>query len=420
MNSANHLSLMAQAIRGSPTDPGRDLFHVCQHAPRIEKHQRRELSQVLRLGTNRKPAVSDDWQDNAITCDFRAHRVVRFAMDEKDSGYATREMPDLLRTTNVTFRPIDVKLGPDGALYIADWSNPIIQHGEVDFRDSRRDHEYGRIWRVTAKGRPLVKRPKLVNVSNRDLFNQLLSPNKYNEQQARRVLTERGAAITNDLAIWTKAQTDEKALLQALWMYQSIDVVEPALLEKLLSARDGHVRAAATRVVSYWHSRLPDPMNLLAQRIADDFPRVRIEALRALSEIPSARSAELVLSVVDKPMDPFLDYAAWLSINDLAKPWVAAVQSGAWKPAGHEKQLEFALKAIEPSLTSVVLESLLKDKIIPRDGSGPWIELIGNSGGERDLRRLFEQALCCGNDKTLDCGFDPALRRNVRALDHTG
>ncbi len=348
----------------------------------------------------------DDWQGNAITCDFRAHRVVRFAIEEKDSAYATREMPDLLRTTNVTFRPIDVKLGPDGALYIADWSNPIIQHGEVDFRDPRRDHEYGRIWRVTAKGRPLVKRPKLVNASNQDLFNQLLSPNKYNEQQARRVLTERGVAITNDLARWTRTQTEEKALLQALWMYQSIDVVEPALLKKLLVAHDGHVRAAATRVVSYWHSRLQDPMDLLAVQIKDEFPRVRIEAMRALAEIPSARSAELVLSVTDKPLDPFLDYATWLSINDLAKPWVEAVQSGAWKPEGHEKQLEFALKAIEPSLASVVLEPLLKDRTMPHDGSGPWIELIGTSGGEKDLRRLFDQVL---ND-----GFDPSAE--VRAL----
>ncbi len=360
-----------------------------------------------------------DWQGNAITCDFRAHRVVRFAIEEKDSGYATREMPDLLRTTNVTFRPIDVKLGPDGALYIADWSNPIIQHGEVDFRDPRRDHEYGRIWRVTAKGRPLVKPPKVVNASNQELFGQLLSPNKYNEQQARRVLTERGVAITNDLAKWSKSQTSEKALLQALWMYQSIDVVEPALLEKLLSAQDGHVRAAATRVVSYWHSRLPDPMDLLAQRITDKFPRVRIEAMRALAEIPSARSAELVLSVVDKPMDPFLDYAAWLSINDLAKPWVSAVQSGAWNPAGHEKQLEFALKAIEPALAFMVLEPLLKGRTISRDGSGPWIEIIGNSGGEKDLRRLFDQVLSGGFDPSAEVSAlntlaEAARLRNVR------
>ncbi|MDB6021832.1 MAG: hypothetical protein JWQ04_1689 [Pedosphaera sp.] len=355
----------------------------------------------------------DDWQGNAITCDFRAHRVVRFAIDEKDSGYATREMPDLLRTTNVTFRQIDVKLGPDGALYIADWSNPIIQHGEVDFRDPRRDHEHGRIWRVTAKGRPLLKRVNFEKASNRELLDQLVSPDEYNQHQARRVLTERGLAILGDLVSWTRNQNNEGALLQALWMYQSINVAEPALLEKLLNARDGHVRAAATRVVSYWHPRLPNAMDLLAERVADGHPRVRVEALRALAEIPSARSAELVLGALDKPMDAFLDYAVWLSINDLAEPWVAAVKSGAWKTEGREKQLEFALKAIEPARASEMLAQVLQSRTLSRDGSGPWIELIGKSGDEAEVRRLFEQAASGGFD-------DEAAARVLKAVAEAG
>jgi glucose/arabinose dehydrogenase len=70
-----------------------------------------------------------DWQGNFVTCDFRANRVVRFGIDEQASGYVTRQMPDLLRTTNVTFRPIDVKLGPDGALYIADWTACMAASG---------------------------------------------------------------------------------------------------------------------------------------------------------------------------------------------------------------------------------------------------------------------------------------------------
>src|SRR5262249_35266230 len=150
----------------------------------------------------------------------------RFSIEEQGAGYVTHELKDLLRTTNVTFRPIDVKLGPDGALYIADWSNPIIQHGEVDFRDPRRDHEHGRIWRVTAKDRPLVERANFVHASNSVLFGQLLSPNAYNQQQARRVLTERGSAIRADLASWTRSQTTDAGSLAALWMYESIDVVE--------------------------------------------------------------------------------------------------------------------------------------------------------------------------------------------------
>ena len=360
-----------------------------------------------------------DWQGNAITCDFRAHRVVRFEINEKDGGYVSHEMPDLVRSTNVTFRPIDVKLGPDGALYIADWSNPIIQHGEVDFRDPRRDHEHGRIWRVSAKNRPLVKPPQLVGAPNKVLFNELKSPNRYEQQQAKRVLTERGKSILKDLERWTREQKDEAGRLQALWMYQAIDVVEPALLDKVLTARDGRIRAAATRVISYWHPRLKNAQELLAKGVADEFPRVRIEAVRALAEIPNARSAELVLCALNLPMDSFLDYAVWLSINDLAKTWVEAVKTGAWKPEGREKQLEFAMKALEPGLAAELVGESLASRPISRDGTGPWIEIISQSGDAKALSRLYQQVLTNGFDeaaavRALNALGDAARLRNQK------
>ena len=52
------------------------------------------------------------------------------------------------------FRPVDIKLGPDGALYVADFYNKIIGHYEVPLTHPRRDHDHGRIWRVVYKGEP--------------------------------------------------------------------------------------------------------------------------------------------------------------------------------------------------------------------------------------------------------------------------
>ncbi|MFN7628998.1 MAG: hypothetical protein ACK5PZ_19395 [Pirellula sp.] len=86
-----------------------------------------------------------------VTNDFRAHRVCRFKVSDDRSGYESVQQPELIKTPHVAFRPIDAKQGLDGALYIADWYNPIIQHGEVDFRDPRRDRTHGRIWRLTHK-----------------------------------------------------------------------------------------------------------------------------------------------------------------------------------------------------------------------------------------------------------------------------
>ncbi|MEZ6048956.1 MAG: hypothetical protein R3C11_25945 [Planctomycetaceae bacterium] len=110
--------------------------------------------------------LPDEWQGNIITNDFRGHRVCRFVIDENKSGFSSQEKAELVKTEHVAFRPIDVKMGPDGAIYIADWYNPIIQHGEVDFRDERRDHTHGRIWRITYKNKPVLKRPNLMEMTD--------------------------------------------------------------------------------------------------------------------------------------------------------------------------------------------------------------------------------------------------------------
>ncbi len=328
-----------------------------------------------------------DWQGDMVTADFRAHRIVRFKPSDQGAGYVTKEMPDVLRTTADSFRPIDVKLGPDGALYIADWSNPIIQHGEVDFRDTRRDKSHGRIWRIAVKGATPLPRVDLTKLNNPALLDRLLSPNSYDHEHAKRVLVERGeAAVHPDLDAWTKKQTTELGRLNALWTYQAFNLARPELLGGLLTAKDARVRAAAVRAVP-----AGEPIGALEKLVADENPRVRVEAIRALGLRKSARAAELVLGALERPMDPFLDYAVWLSINELAAPWVAAVKSGAWKIAGREKQLEFALKAIEPALASEILGQLLGQQGVARDGSGPWIELIGSAGGAGELRQLFDQ-----------------------------
>ena len=363
------------------------------------------------------PAFPADWQGNMITCDFRAHRVVRFAISEQGSAYVTQELPDVVRSQDATFRPIDVKMGPDGALYIADWSNPIIQHGEVDFRDPRRDHEHGRIWRVTHRGSPLVPRRDLTTASNPELLSQLIGSSGYHREKARRVLTERGKEVLPAVKEWMAGQTDERAHLEGLWLYQALDVVNAPLLTELLSAHDGRIRAAAVRILSFWRQRVsPEvlkaesrtqrfetasdlnesersrPLELLGAGIADEHPRVRLEALRGLAKFPTARAAELALSVLEKPMDPHLDYALWLTINDLAEPWIAAVKSGSWRIEGREKQLEYGLRAIEPGQAGAVMSQILAQHPLDHEGSGKWIELIGQAGGADDLGKLFEHA----------------------------
>ncbi|MGE3818193.1 MAG: PVC-type heme-binding CxxCH protein [Isosphaeraceae bacterium] len=343
--------------------------------------------------------LPESWRGSLLTNDFRGNRVCRFTLSDDGAGFASREQPELIKTKHVAFRPIDVKMGPDGAIYVADWYNPIIQHGEVDFRDPRRDHTRGRIWRITAKGRPLAPRPKLVGAPVADLLDALKAPEDWTRAQAKRVLKERGAEeVVPALAAWVKALDPadpdfEHQRLEALWTYQSLDVVEPALLDTLLRSNDPNVRGAATRVVRYWSNRLSDPLGPLADRVRDDHPRVRLEAVRSLAALGTARAASVALRALDRPVDRFLDYALWLTARDLAPAWLPEVKAGRFDLEGKPERLIFALQAVGSGEVVGPLLAALRDGAIPEAQEESALTLAATLGQPADLAAIFELAL---------------------------
>jgi glucose/arabinose dehydrogenase len=90
------------------------------------------------------------WQGAQIVGGYINNAVWALRLVDDGAGFALedREQP-LIRSTSQSFRPVDVKFGPDGALYICDWYNPIIGHYQASFRHPDRDKVHGRIWRVS-------------------------------------------------------------------------------------------------------------------------------------------------------------------------------------------------------------------------------------------------------------------------------
>ncbi len=343
--------------------------------------------------------LPDSWQGNLLTNDFRGNRVCRFIVNEDGAGFAAREQPELIKTSHVAFRPIDIKMGPDGAIYIADWYNPIIQHGEVDFRDPRRDHTRGRIWRVTARGRPTVPRTKLVGATTGELLRALESPEEWTRVRARRVLQERGAAaVAPELAAWTSAidrkRPDAESLrLEALWTFEALDRPEPELLRALLQSPEPRVRAAAVRVVPHWKDRLKDPISLLAERSVDAFPRVRLEAVRALAEFPDLKAAERAMAALDRPVDSFLDYALWLTARQLAPTWLPEARAGRFDFGGKPAHLVYALLAVNSAEVVPPLLALLRAGRVPKEQDGQVQNLIATQGGPGELAAVLDLVL---------------------------
>ncbi len=357
--------------------------------------------------------LPDDWQQNLITNDFRGHRVCRYVVQEDGAGFVAKEQKEVIKSNHPAFRPIDVKMGPDGAIYIADWYNPIIQHGEVDFRDERRDKTHGRIWRVTAKGRKLVEKPKISGAKVEELLELLKSPEDWTRDHARRELKARGQKETyKPLVAWEARQTADETLLQALWVYQALDVANWPLLTKLIECKTPGVRASAWRVAGEFADRVLD--GTVTTRPIDDHPRVRLEQVRALARLDKTASAIAV--ALDKPVDRWLDYAIWLSLRETKDQWLPLVKDGKFDFGGDPNKLVFALRAAGEGDVTKPLKTLLAKPEITAAQKTTALKTLAELGGTEDVRFvLIELAKLTGQAMTETSAIVvPAMEAAVR------
>jgi putative membrane-bound dehydrogenase-like protein len=240
--------------------------------------------------------------------------VLQHTVRDEGSGFTGEEVEPLLLSEHGNCRPVDLQFGPDGALYIVDWHNALIGHLQHNLREPHRDHSHGRIWRVTYKARPLVKPPKIAGETIPALLELLKSPEDRTRYRVRRELAERSAQeVSAAIEAWIAGLDPndseyQRLLLEGLWLSQTHNVVNEDLLKRLLSSPDFRARAAATRVLCEWRDRLPDSLELLRDRIHDPHPRVRLEAVRALSFVISPRAIDLALDVLNYEMDVYLEY----------------------------------------------------------------------------------------------------------------
>ena len=271
---------------------------------------------------------------------IKQHRVI-----EEDSGFTSEEVEPLLYSTDINFRPVDLQFAPDGSLYLVDWFNPLIGHMQYSLRDERRDHDHGRVWRVRHKSRPLLEPPEIAAATVPELIRLLESYEDRTRYRVRRELRERPPGeVLAALGAWLEELDDrgrgasnaadvdpdpelEHHRLEALWLYQNLNVVEPELLNRMLESPEPRARAAATRVARFWRRELDDPLALLAALVEDPFPRTRLEALLGLSYLESEPAALASLEAIDHPTDYYLDYVLGETVDTLEDWWLPALES---------------------------------------------------------------------------------------------
>lgn len=177
---------------------------------------------------------------------------------QADGSTTEENSRGLLMSGDKNFRPSDAIFGPDGALYFCDWHNVIIGHMQHNVRDPNRDHAHGRIYRMTAVGRPLQEPVAIDGEPIPALLENLKSPVDGIRHRTRVELSERDSkAVIAATQEWIKQFDPAKAedahhLLEALWLHQQHNVKNFELMGLLLKSPEPHARIAANTVKHLW------------------------------------------------------------------------------------------------------------------------------------------------------------------------
>ncbi|ODS85748.1 MAG: hypothetical protein ABS46_01800 [Cytophagaceae bacterium SCN 52-12] len=299
----------------------------------------------------------DEMQGNVLFNIFvRNTGTTQHRIYESGSGIVAEQIESLLLSKDPDFRPVDLQFGPDGALYVVDWYNPIINHGERALRDPLRDHTHGRIWRITYKHKDKLAPVDLSKLPLDKLLDQLKAYEDRTRYRARTQLRQMDAAdVLPALKQWLAALDKKDPLydqhrLEGLWVCQQFHQPDRQLLDELLKSGQEHIRTAATRVLFYWKEHIKDTEEKLAGLAKDSSMKVRLQAIVSLSHFKTEKSVNALLEAAMLPTDYYIDYALKETFRYQKPVW--------WRMFKKDRDL----LAKEPRKAALLLGSLANEK----------------------------------------------------------
>ena len=285
--------------------------------------------------------LGDNWPDryrnSMFICNLHGNRVNCDRLERKGSGYAGRHGKDFLMAADPWFRGIAAKYGPDGGVFISDWTDL----GECHDRDGVHRRS-GRIYKITF-GEPNRTKTDLSRLSNGQLVGLQLHRNDWFVRQSRRILQERAAAgedmsqASRKLLGIFEEQQDVTRKLRAMWALHTMDALEEKWLIGQLDSESEYIRSWAVRLLC----EKPEPPEKAVEKFAllaaaDTSPLVRLYLAAALQRIPLEQRWDIAAGLVaraEDDADQNLPLMIWYGIE----PAVASSQKMALQLAEKSK-----------------------------------------------------------------------------------
>ncbi len=261
-----------------------------------------------------------EYQESFYYGDVVKCRVYRASPSFNGTTPEIYQEEDFIVSKDPWFRPVDVKMGPDGALYIADFYNRIIGHYEVALDHPGRDRQSGRIWRVVAKNAPSVDHIDLHTQSLEELVALLDDPSlPYRMSVSDQIVDRYGSDAVKILQQTIQDdKVESSAYIQSLWMLYRLDALTQDILIKALAAADPKIRVHALRIIYEFDEMDQQLIEEINPALTDDNVHVRRQAVMVASKYPNPDRVSALLNMlkeVDKG-DSHFYYSIRQSIRD--------------------------------------------------------------------------------------------------------
>lgn len=323
-------------------------------------------------------------------------RVVMSELARDGTSFRTKDIGYALRSADPWFKPVDIKHGPDGAIYLADWYDFQVNHWRN--YQGNMDAGNGRVYRLKAAGSKPGKPTDLGQFSTAALIDALDHGNRWVRQTALRLLADRRDPAAPEELRHRFAKVDGQGALETLWALHLTDGLTPDLALRALEHPDPHVREWTVRLLGdggVLTEAQAAACGALASREPD--PEVRLQLAATARRLPAPQGLPVVQRLIERdedatdPRQPLMIWWAMEARADRDREALIGLLDGPglWN---------------RPMMTHHLLERLMRR--------------FAAAGSVEDLKactELFRRAPSAAAREKLVAGFEAAFRERSLA-----
>lgn len=342
----------------------------------------------------------------AFICEPVHNLVQRMALEEEGVSFRAVRVPgeeerEFLASDDPWWRPVMVRTGPDGALWVADMYRYMIEHphwlpeeGREELLPHYREGDaLGRLYRVVPEGVPARRPVRLADRPIEELVGALESDNGWQRDMAHRMLLWRAdLGAVGPLRSLEERSSSRLARLHALWVLQELGALEPERVGRALRDPHAGLRAQALQLAETFDA--PALVEAATRRVDDPDPKVRLQLALSLGAWTSPRAGEALgrLAIANRN-DPFLVAAVLSSVLPHARAVANAVAqsgAGAWEPLA-APLIRMALATGQRDVLARLMEPMLtleggQFEVWQMDSLARFLDLLNRE--KLDWRRL--------------------------------